>query len=622
MRTLFIFALCFATSQLHGQDVRVQVGKQTPPYYAGRPAIIQFTVEGFDQEPTPTVEREPSSEALRGQMAGASPRVMSYMNNINGRVTRATVVTYTIQYRITADQPGDYLVGPFVIKQGTKEARVQAVPMSFESVPEDPDMRVRLILPEGNLHPDQRVPVRIEWWYAGDTENVQDWAVYSPLFDQFRFGPDPEPRRGDLRMPIDTKDGRMLLAAGARKEEHEGRAFVVVTATRTLIPDRIGTFQLSPITASLERVTSRVRQRSSFDDLGFGSSLLDEMMGDRRRPASTVLSRAVGIPQALVVKTFPLAGKPESFAGAVGEGFSIEVAANRTVVRVGDPIGLDITLRGKGNIENASLPPLSAEGGLNPDMFRLPEGDVPGRLADGTKGFHVSVRVSDESVTEIPALAYTWFDPETETYQTARSKPIALRVMPAQVISASDVVSGSARQTSQADTAAGNEPKAVAAGGPKDPVFSLSGADLAIEPSAGVALRDSRGWTRALPLQAAFYGAGLLLIVLALVERRRKDVDPAIVARRKNVRHQQERITRAARLSRKEAATEIAEAMRALVAELPDVARDEAQAVIAACESIVFAPTELGESQLDGALIEQAQTVAARFKHSAASDQL
>ena len=70
-------------------------------------------------------------------------------------------------YVVTADQAGDYLVGPFVIKQGAKEARIREVPMTFEAVPEDPDMRVRLILPEGNVYPDQRVPVKIEWWDPG-----------------------------------------------------------------------------------------------------------------------------------------------------------------------------------------------------------------------------------------------------------------------------------------------------------------------------------------------------------------------------------------------------------------------------------------------------------------------
>lgn len=614
MRTLLMIMISLLAGQVSGQDVQVRVARQRPPHYVGRPVVVQFTVEGFDQEPTPTVEVQKAlPPELRAQTEVSTPRVMSGYSNFNGRISQYVKVTHQINYVVTADKAGDFTVGPFVLKQGTKEASVEAVPISFEAVPEDPDMRVRLILPEGNVYPDQRVPVTIEWRFAGSSEVIQDLSIYSPLFDQFRFAPDREPSRGDSRLPIDTKDGRIVLAATAKQETLDGRDQIVVTATRTMIPNRVGTFQLAPITATLERATAWAQDRS----------LLSEMLGDRKRAAETAIGRAQGVAQTLVVKPFPSVGRPESFAGAVGDGFSIDVAADRTVVRVGDPIRLDVTLRGRGNLENASLPPLSADGGLNPESFRLPEGDVPGRIVDGAKEFEVSVRVSEESVAEIPALAYSWFDPATETYHTARSKPIALRVMPTQVVGAGDVVSSSQtseRSNSTGDDNPGDEPREVASATSTSPVYSLSGADLAIEPLAGAVLHDSGNWTSRLPLQFGLYGAGFLLIVVALVDRRRKDIDPALVARRRNIRHQRDRITHAARMPQKEAAAEIAETMRGLVAELPDVARDEAQAVIASCESIVFAPADSGETRLDPALIDQAKAVAAKFKHSVMDD--
>ncbi len=614
MRTLLIVVIGLLAGQVSGQEVRVQVARQRPPHYVGRPVVIQFTVEGFDQEPTPTVETlKALSPGLRAQTEVGTPRVMSGYSNLNGRISQYVKVTHRINYVVTADKAGDFTVGPFVLKQGAKEASVEAVPISFEAVPDDPDMRIRLILPEGNVYPDQRVPVTIEWCFAGPSEVIEDLAIYSPLFDQFRFAPDREPRRGDSRMPIDTEDGRIVLAATAKQETLDGRDQIVVTATRTMIPNRVGAFELAPITAILERATAWAQDRS----------LLSEMFSDRKRAAETAIGRTLGRAQTLVVKPFPSAGRPESFAGAVGDGFSIDVAADRTVVRVGDPIGLDIKLRGRGNLENASLPPLSADGGLNPELFRLPEGDVSGRMADGAKEFEVAVRVSTESVAEIPALAYSWFDPATETYHTARSKPIALRVMPTQVVSAGDVVSSSQtteRSGSTGDGSSDGEPREVASATPTSPVYSLSGADLAIEPLAGAVLRDSGDWTSRLPLQFGLYAAGLLLIAVALLDRRRSDVDPALVARRRNVRHQRDRISHAARMPQKEAATEIAEAMRGLVVELPDVARDEAQTVIASCESVVFAPADSGETRLDPALIDQARAVAAKFKHSMMSD--
>jgi hypothetical protein len=613
-----------ATTPLFAQDVRVKVAAQKPPYYIGEPVLLQFTVEGFDEQPEPKCEMDQKKTVpgLRGQLAGANPSVFSQIVQRNGRVYQAKTITYRLDYLVTADQPGDYLVGPFVIKQGNRQARVDAVQMTFESVPADPNMRVRLVLPDKPVYPDQRVTVGIEWWYAGDIDEILKLRIHSPLFDKFHFAQDPEPTRRTSRLPIDTKDGQLQLVAEAREEEYEGRLFTVVSATRTLIPDRVGEFAIEPITATLRKATAWARERSvfdDFDDFGFGDSLFRDMIGERRRPTRTALIRAVGEPQTLVVKPFPIDGRPESFAGAVGDGFSIDVAADRTVVRVGDPIALNITLRGQGNIENASLPPLSADEGMNPDLFRLPQGDVPGRISEGAKQFRVSVRVSDESVAEIPALAFSWFDPKTETYETARSKPIALRVMPTKLISAKDVVSGSSESpvNTVGNGTEDSESNEVAVATRGRPVFSLSGADLAVESDAGVVLRDSGERTAAVVTQAMIYGTGLLLIAVALIDRRRRNVDPALVSRRKNVRQQKARIARAASLPKQRAADEIAGAVRALVADFPDAARDDAAAVIAECESIVYAPAGSDEARLDEALLDKANEVASRYEQAA-----
>ena len=628
-RLTYVLIVFLLVSALRAQDVRVEVASQDPPHYVGEPVVIQFTADGFDEQPEPTCAIDTQSgqlaDGLRGQMGGINPSVFSQIIQRNGQLFQSKRVTFQIQYLITADQAGDYQVGPFVIQQGNKQAHVDAVSMSFQTVPLDPAMQVRLTLPDKPVYPDQRVPVTIEWCYAEDFDNVLKLSIYSPLFDEFRFALDPPPSRRGAELPIDTKDGRVSLAATVQERQIDGRRFEVVSATRTLVPDRVGEFTVGPIAATLRRATEWAKSRSPFGDFddAFGGSLLREMMqGQGRRPARTALVRAVGQPLKLIVNPFPLAGRPESFAGAVGKGFSIEVAADRTVVRVGDPIGLDITLRGDGNIDNASLPTLSADRGMDPKRFRLPEGDVPGTLSDSSKRFHVSVRVADESVSEIPAIAYSWFDPETETYQTAHSKPIALRVMPAQIVSAKDVVSN---DQSTGPVAGTNDAKGTNStnGGPGEtsrsssspPGFSLNGADLAIEQDPLLLLSDSRGlFGNSIIVSTAIYAAGFLLIAIVLIDRKRRSVDPAIVARRKTLRRQQARIAHAAGKPKRQAAEEIAAALRILIAEVTDVDRNRAQAVVAECEAIVYAPGDAGDARLDEALIERAKRITEHLK--------
>ena len=85
------------------------------------------------------------------------------------------------------------------------------------------------------------------------------------------------------------------------------------------------------------------------------------------------------------------------------------------------------------------MPSLNAEGLLPPAHFRVPAGDPTGEIERDAKRFTAVVRVLDERVEEIPGLAYSWFDPKTQTYETTRSRPIALSVRSAQVVGAGDV---------------------------------------------------------------------------------------------------------------------------------------------------------------------------------------
>ena len=187
-----------------------------------------------------------------------------------------------------------------------------------------------------------------------------------------------------------------------------------------------------------------------------------------------------------MVKEAPLENRPASYGGAIGRGFAFEAAADRSVVQRGEPIVLTLTVRGEGGLENVALPSLDAA--LPAHAFNLSRDHPPGELIEGAKVFRVPVRILDESVREIPALPYSWFDPELGQYQTAYSRPIALVVRPAQLISAADVVAAQPAETGIAtptpETEDGSKRQ------PRESVFSLSGADLSIELDRSRLLRD------------------------------------------------------------------------------------------------------------------------------------
>ena len=217
---------------------------------------------------------------------------------------------------------------------------------------------------------------------------------------------------------------------------------------------------------------------------------------------------AEGSPRSIDISPVPMANRPESFAGAVGDNFSIKVDASRTVVSVGEPIELSILLRSTSPLEGLALPNLTSAG-LPADKFSVPSELPTGEITDDGKGklFKVAVRLTEANVRSIPALQFSYFDPTAGEYRTTHSEPIALSVHGSSLVGANDVVGGatSNKQATVDDVARG----AVGA------VLSLSHRDDT--------LNEAPSLSRMIPWLVALYLAPLLLLGGVLWQRKTKE---------------------------------------------------------------------------------------------------
>jgi hypothetical protein len=440
-------------------------------------------------------------------------------------------------------------------------------------------LRLELRVPEHPLYLGARVPIRLEWWLDLDLrKNLHGYTLRAPLFDlsgPFQFI-DAGGNRGQTEVKIETSGGTLELRGRAEERAAGGRRYLVVSVTRTLVPLEVGKFEIAPATIIVNEGTRWQR----------------DLFGGRRATRVRKL-RAADRPRRLEVRPLPQVGRSASFAGAIGKGFSLDVAADRTVVKVGDPITLTLKLRGEGNLESAGLPPLSAEGGLSPTQFRLPDGDATGRLENGEKSFVRVVRVLDPAVREIPAIAYTWFDLETGTYQTTRSRPIALAVHGAEVVRAEDVVSMPIDEDEAVEEPpAGVTPSEAVVPEATTSRVRVSGADLAIERDPAILLRDDGGSLGSPWLWGALYGGPVLLVLLAWLERRRAAVDPAVIRRRKALRAEHRRIRAAVKQGDRAAAAEVSSALRKMLAEVPQARSAALDTFLAECDAVTYSPAE------------------------------
>ncbi len=584
-----IGALSLAGNAFGQKAPEVELKIAPAPYYVGVPIDLHLQVEGLESSPEPSC----TAAALDGanlSLVAIVPSISTQVTIINGRTSRIDRVTFVCRFSLTIGRPGEIRLGPFLAAQGALRAESPVYSIRAKTLAPDPRVRIRLVLPEGPIYVGQRLPMGVEWWIDQEIqETIQNYEIRSQLFempDTFRFVDDLPTNRGEQTLTIQTPAGENTFPATVETVVEDGRTFLVVRAQRTLIPLRSGSFDLPSATVGLNEV---IRWQRDF----FGG----------RRPAQTRRIFGNDVGHRLVVREAPLENRPGSYAGAIGRGFSFEVAADRSVVQRGDPILLTFTVRGEGGLEHVGLSGL--EGSLPSSSFTLPSDKPSGEIADGAKVFRVPVRILDESLEEIPALPYSWFDPGLGEYQTVYSRPIALSVRPAQLISAADVVAAQPGQAPSSQKE--NKPEASRSKPSRPGDFSLTGADLAIELDRDRLRGDRKSRGQRL---GVLYVASLLMPAAAFFYRRRNDRDPETLRVSASCKEQIRRIDAAASLPQKEALGEIASALRELGGLGLGGVDPEREALIAECDAVFYAPDSGLGSPVETKLVERARILA------------
>ena len=459
--------------------------------HAGMPFTLTLSAQGFEEEPVPDA---PTLEIDGCEVVflGVDPSVSSRIEIINGRRSEWRDVTFHYRWRVTATNAGRYTVPPQRMAQDGVEARVVEAGFEVRDVPETEDMVVRLRLPERAVWVGETFDATLEWLLARDVDSYE-FAV--PLFDQ--DGAQVEAATGGGDSVLFNAGAQQIRLPLRREEVREGGR----TYSRFSFPARItlpsvGTLDLEPV-----RVVARLQSGTTRDAFGF------------RRPRYA-LYKAQGERQRLTVRPLPQVGRPSTFVNAIGEGFAIDVRASRTVVSVGEPIELVISLRGAPPLTGLSLPPLDGPDALPAAQFGVPEGSLAGTVDEetGTKRFPVTVRIKSAEVREIPSLAFSYFDPRAGEYRTVQSEPIAVSVGAGQLVGAADVVAAPVSAPAGIVTGSAGEPDT---GG----IATLLGAEMAISDPERTLARpwgsDEVGfWLGGL------YGVPILVALASLMLRR------------------------------------------------------------------------------------------------------
>ena len=453
-RALLMAGVALGCIGAAAQSLRLEV--DTEEIHTGLPFVLSLSASGFEESPEP-VAPELAIDGCTVTYLGMSPSVLERTVDLNGRRSEWRQVTFVYRWRVQPDRAGRYVVPPLTVAQGVRSAVSRAASFEATDVEQATDMFVRMLLPDRPVWVGETFDAVVEWRIARD---VESYEFVVPLFDveHLRFETPPS---GGRTVSFAAGTGDVELPMQRDTVVEEGVSYTRLRFPARVSAGRSGTLDLPPV-----RVAARLQSGTYRDAFGFRRSrtALFEARGERRR---------------LVVRPLPEAGRPPGFVNAIGSGFSIDVAASRSVVQVGDPIELTVVVRGDGDLEGLSLPPLDGNGGLPPEYFSVPDTPPFGVVDEeaNAKTFDVTVRVRSAEAREIPPVALSYFDPVAGAYATVRSRPVALAVRSGDVIGAADVTAAGA--PAEDGVAAGVSTAPATA-----PTGSLIGADMSLSAPA------------------------------------------------------------------------------------------------------------------------------------------
>jgi hypothetical protein len=180
----------------------------------------------------------------------------------------------------------------------------------------------------------------------------------------------------------------------------------------------------APLAAELN-ADLMVRDSAMRQNDPFGASLLDDPFFDDFFARYTRREiRLVSPAKSVTALPLPAKNRPADFTGAVGL-FSLAVAASPADVKQGDPVTLRMKITGSGNFDRVQAPELSDSAGWK---LYPPAAQFAGQAGKGEKTFEQAAVPVSASLSAVPPLRFSYFDPAAKDYVTLTSEPIPIKL--------------------------------------------------------------------------------------------------------------------------------------------------------------------------------------------------
>ncbi|MEX2302587.1 MAG: BatD family protein [Bryobacterales bacterium] len=224
---------------------------------------------------------------------------------------------------------------------------------------------------------------------------------------------------------------RRELRGAANQSARAGNGRQVIRFEAIVIPQRVGRILLPPTTVRAALPASAANSAPRAPELTKINSLVEgDLSGGGQR--AFVLSAS----SSLLVHELPDHGRPANFTGLVGR-HDVAAEVDRAAITFGDPLELTVSLSGQPYLAEAALHDLRNNTGFSAD-FEVRRAGEFATLENSSKVFRYALRPKRSGDLVIPAIAYSYFDPESGRYVSTHSAPQRIAVAENRVVTAAD----------------------------------------------------------------------------------------------------------------------------------------------------------------------------------------
>lgn len=398
LKTLGLLLVCLlAAGRLFAASFTASLDRDT--LIVGEQATLSLKFEGVQPQNPPGL---PTIAGLHIQYIGPS----SSFSVINNQVSSSITYNYTV----TAQREGEFTIPAMRADVGNQQlsSRPLKLIVSKASAPSAAAVNsgnelafLKLTFPRQKVYVGECAVAQLELYLREDVSGLNGFQITSSATEGFSAG-----------KLVELQNQRRRVQVG-------NRIYTEIPLAVPLTAVKAGALTLGPFTANVVVEVPGENPQSQNDF--FRQFGMRSMFSQQKQ-----LTLAT---ESLAIESLPLpaAGRPANFSGAVGQ-FDLAASAGPAEVTVGDPITVRVQISGRGALDSLTLPAQDAWKNFKtyPPTAKLETTDQFG--FQGTKTFEQIISPLNNDVHELPALTFSYFNPEDGKYHTLTQPAMALTV--------------------------------------------------------------------------------------------------------------------------------------------------------------------------------------------------